>query len=73
MIHRRNVERKGEYELLFDRSNSGEGDDICLLLSINFIFLDLDGSFKHVRACAVHGAVPDRAGLGQPGSRQQGG
>lgn len=33
----------------------------------------MDGSSEHVRARAVHGAVPDRAGLGQPGSRQQGG
>ena len=34
--------------------------------------IDMDGSPEHVGACAVHGAVPDRAGLGQPSSRQQG-
>lgn len=33
----------------------------------------MDGSSEHVRACAVHGAVPDRARLGQSGSRKHGG
>lgn len=37
------------------------------------LFLDLDGSPEHVGARALHGALPDRAGPGQPGSGQQGG
>lgn len=49
---------------------------ICVCSSVftyGLICLDMDGSSEHVRACAVHGDVPDRAGFRQPGSRRQGG
>lgn len=39
----------------------------------NLIILDMDGSSEHVWACPVHGAIPDRVGLGQPNSRPYGG
>lgn len=39
----------------------------------NLIILDMDGSSEHIWACPVHGAVPDRVGLGQPNSGPKGG